>query len=97
LKLFRNEANKWLITCCSGGVLILWELIKGNAGDEQITFVPRIRKEYKGVSLTVCDGISLSTTEVIVGCITTESLVDFYKVDVSGESYILCQVKKNVI
>jgi hypothetical protein len=47
-----------------------------------VTFVPKARHEYKeDVSLTVCDGISLSDEDsLVLGCITTESQVHFYSV-----------------
>jgi hypothetical protein len=69
-------------------VLILWESQEESIEDNGVgvTFVPKARHEYKeDVSLTVCDGISLSDEDLLVlGCITTESQVHFYSVGLLG-------------
>jgi hypothetical protein len=68
--------------------LILWESQESvEDSGVGVTFVPKARHEYKeDVSLTVCDGISLSDEDLLVlGCITTESQVHFYSVGLGPE------------
>ncbi len=82
LNLYSSKQFQFAVSCCAGGVLILWENLQSA---DLFKYKPIVTQSIDGKCNTVCNGIEIRPQIFVVGCITSESEIFLYSTDNKGK------------